>query len=115
MKELPEVRNQLLEMLEELNLRLDKISNDVKHTEKPAEQDFSEQAVENENNEVLDALGNSTRDEVEKIKTALSRIDDGQYGICTYCGVSIHPDRLQALPYITTCVDCALKLERKQH
>ncbi len=107
MKEYQEVRNHLLEMLEELDDRLGKITDDVRHVGKPLEQDFSEQAVETENDEVLDALGNAARDEVEKIKRAISRIDAGTYGICLICGEPIKKERLNALPYANHCVRCA--------
>lgn len=107
MKEYQEVRNHLLNMLEELDDRLGKITDDVRHVDKPLEQDFSEQAVEVENDEVLDALGNAARVEVEKIKQAISRIDDGSYGICLTCGEPIKKERLAALPYANRCLHCA--------
>lgn len=107
MKDYQEVRNHLLDMLEELDDRLGKISDDVKHTEQPLDPDFSEQAVEVENDEVLDALGNAARTEVEKIKQAISRIDAGTYGICLVCGEPIKKERLAAVPYANHCVHCA--------
>lgn len=107
MKEYDEVRDQLLNMLEELDDRLGKITNDVRHIDKPLAQDFSEQATETENDEVLDALGNAARDEVEKIKQALSRIDAGTYGICLHCGEPIKNERLAAVPFANQCVRCA--------
>ena len=113
MKEYQEVRSHLLTMLEELDDRLSKITDDIRHVEKPLEQDFSEQAVEAENDEVLDALGNSARDEVEKIKQAISRIDAGTYGICLICGEPIKKERLAALPYANYCIRCAERQERK--
>ncbi len=111
MKEYEEVRDQLLNMLEELDDRLGKITADVRHIDKPLGQDFSEQATETENDEVLDALGNAARNEVEKIKQALSRIDAGTYGICLSCGEPIKKERLAVLPYANLCVRCA---EHKQ-
>ncbi|MDD2758778.1 MAG: TraR/DksA family transcriptional regulator [Methylomonas sp.] len=111
MKEYREVRNHLLSMLEELDDRLGKITDDVKHADKPLDQDFSEQAVEAENDEVLDALGNSARVEVEKIKQAISRIDSGTYGICLICGETIRNERLAALPYANLCIRCAQRKE----
>lgn len=111
MKEYQDVRNHLIEMLEELDDRLGKITDDVKHIDKPLDQDFSEQAVEAENDEVLDALGNTTRAEVEKIKQAISRIDAGTYGICLLCGEPIKKERLAALPYANYCIKCAQRSE----
>ncbi len=113
MKEYQEVRNHLINMLEELDDRLSKITDDVKHADKPPEQDFSEQAVEQENDEVLDALGNAARQEVEKIKQAISRIDAGTYGICSICGEPIKNERLSALPYANYCIRCAQREEQK--
>ena len=113
MKEYREVRIQLIDMLEELDERLGKITDDVRHVDKPPEQDFSEQAVEAENDEVLDALGNAARDEVEKIKQAISRIDAGTYGICLICGEPIKKERLNALPYAYHCINCAQREQQK--
>jgi RNA polymerase-binding protein DksA len=112
MNEYKEVRNHLIGMLEELDERLGKITDDVRHTDKPLDQDFSEQAVEAENDEVLDALGNATRLELEKIKQAISRIDAGSYGICLTCGETIKQERLAALPYANQCIRCAALSEQ---
>lgn len=113
MNEYQQVRGQLLDMLEELDERLSKISDDVRHVDQPLAQDFSEQAVETENDQVLDELGNVTRDEVEKIKQALLRIDAGTYGICLICGEPIKKERLAAVPYATRCIHCAERGERR--
>ena len=112
MKEYEEVRSNLIAMLEELNLRLARITNNVKHSEMPSEKDFAEQATQNENNEVMDYLGNSARTEIEMIKQAITRIDHGQYGICQVCGEPISRERLEALPYSNMCIKCASKAER---
>jgi len=112
MKDYQAVRGHLLDMLEELDERLSKITDDVRHVDQPIDQDFSEQAVETENDQVLDALGNVTRSEVEKIKQAISRIDSGTYGICLLCGEPIKQERLAALPYATRCINCAQRSEQ---
>jgi RNA polymerase-binding transcription factor len=41
------------------------------------------------------------------IDAALRRIEDGTYGICSSCGKSISPERLEALPWAPLCIDCA--------
>ncbi len=112
MKEYKEIRNHLIAMLEELNLRLTRITNDVRHVDAPLEKDFSEQATQNENNEVMDYLGNSARTEIEMIKQAIAKIDSGQYGICQQCGEPISKNRLIAMPYADMCIKCAGKAER---
>lgn len=90
----------------ELAQRLARINQDIRHAKKPLDADFAEQAVERENDEVLDALGESLRTELALIEAALSRIERGQYGICERCGQAIPVARLEALPNALRCVAC---------
>jgi YteA family regulatory protein len=43
---------------------------------------------------------------LREIHDALKRIDEGRYGICTYCGKEIARDRLEAVPYARLCIEC---------
>ena len=113
MKQYDEVKQQLLTLLEEQNTRLDRITNNVRHSDTPLEKDFAEQATQNENNEVMDYLGNSARTEIAMIKQAIARIDSGQYGICELCDEPISPQRLAAVPYSITCIKCASQVGPK--
>jgi RNA polymerase-binding protein DksA len=107
MKEYEEVRSHLIEMLQELDERLTKITSDVKHENVPLEKDFEEMATQSENDEVLDYLGNAARIERDRVREAISRIDKGEYGICELCGEPIKKERLEAVPYSSMCVKCA--------
>lgn len=109
MNDFKQVRENLIDLLEELDDRLQHITDDVKHVDSPISQDFAEQATDVENDEVLDALGNSTRTEIEKIKHAILRIDDGTYGICLSCGQPIKKERLKVIPFSSQCIHCAEK------
>jgi DnaK suppressor protein len=44
---------------------------------------------------------------VNKIKAALKRIEDGEFGYCSECGEPIPKGRLSIDPTYTTCVRCA--------
>jgi RNA polymerase-binding protein DksA len=46
------------------------------------------------------------------IDAALARIEAGTYGKCQNCGKEISPDRLEAIPWATRCIDCKRKEER---
>jgi RNA polymerase-binding protein DksA len=46
------------------------------------------------------------------IDGALARIDEGTYGVCMSCGHPIAPERLEARPWATLCIDCQRKRER---
>jgi DnaK suppressor protein len=109
MKEYEEVRNSLIEMLEDLDDRLTKITTDAKE---PLDKDFEEQATQTENNEVLDSLGNAARTEMALVKQAIDRIDKGQYGLCQVCGEPINKERLKIVPYSSLCIKCASQAGR---
>jgi RNA polymerase-binding protein DksA len=53
------------------------------------------------------SLEANARDLLGKVNRALETVDDGTYGICVECGKAIPVARLDALPYVTLCVDCA--------
>ena len=53
------------------------------------------------------ALLGQVRDRLAEIDMALSRLDDGSYGVCQRCGQQIGAERLAARPAAATCVRCA--------
>ena len=77
----------------------------------PVAQDFEEQALENQNDEIIDLLGQQERREVLQINQALDRLNEGTYGICSECGEDIEEKRLQAVPETSLCLDCARHYE----
>jgi len=46
------------------------------------------------------------------IDGALKRIEDGTFGVCVNCDKPIAEERLTALPWATTCIDCKRLEER---
>ena len=44
---------------------------------------------------------------------ALKRIEAGTYGICENCGRPINIERLEAMPWVTLCIDCKREAERR--
>jgi RNA polymerase-binding protein DksA len=58
------------------------------------------------------ALRDRSRLELSRVEAALRSVDDGTYGTCTNCGNQIGAERLGAIPWTPTCIDCARKLER---
>ena len=47
-----------------------------------------------------------------QIEAALRRIADGRFGLCLTCAKPIAPERLEALPLATDCIDCHAKKRR---
>jgi DnaK suppressor protein len=55
------------------------------------------------------SIEQNTVDLLGKVERALDNIEKGTYGICESCGKPIPMARLDVLPYVTLCVDCARK------
>ncbi len=101
---LQDVKTKLNKQLSELEQRLTHIKKDMSQSHSA---DSAEQAVERENDEVLEEVGLETQSSIQDVRAALSRIDDGVYGSCASCGEAINPERLEVLPEATHCVACA--------
>ena len=69
--------------------------------------DFAEQATQRQNDEVVDGLEAEVRARLNQVNHALARIADNEGSVCEQCGKGIDPERLQAIPYATECVECA--------
>ena len=41
------------------------------------------------------------------VRRALTKLEDGTYGVCDRCGADISPERLEVLPWAVLCVRCA--------
>jgi len=50
--------------------------------------------------------------ELAQLDAALARIQSGDYGTCTDCGVDIQPERLQAAPQALRCIACQTRAEQ---
>lgn len=47
------------------------------------------------------------RSKMDRLRRALTKIDEPGFGTCTSCGKPIQPKRLMFLPDSTRCVSCA--------
>lgn len=95
---------QLNQLEEELTQRIKNLAAD---RSKSHSNDSSEQAVERENDEVIDQLETDSREELIQVQHAIQRISNDSYGICSKCEEDISVARLQAIPYTTLCINCA--------
>jgi DnaK suppressor protein len=100
-------RTALLERLATLVRRGSAIESHLRQEDGRLEADFADKVAFTEMDEVLESLGDAGRREVEDIRGALARLDEGSYGVCVGCGVDIPPGRLAALPSTAWCVQCA--------
>ncbi|EMI21464.1 transcriptional regulator, TraR/DksA family [Rhodopirellula maiorica SM1] len=103
MSDYTKLRTELETQLQELVARAEGIDNDLRQ---PGDDDWEERASESEGDEVLASVGDLAINEIEQIKHALHKMDEGTYGRCTRCGKQIPPERLEVVPYATTCTGC---------
>ena len=106
------IRNRLTLRHQEIQERLTRVSRDLRHADAPLATLLEEQSIEIQNDEVLAALDDSIRAEMERIEQALARLDRGEYGTCEHCGRLIPVRRLEALPFTSSCVECEAARER---
>lgn len=57
-------------------------------------------------------IASSENEVVFEIDEALSRIEQGTYGICEQCRSAIEIDRLKALPFVKMCIKCKAENEK---
>lgn len=76
------------------------------HTQYDIPQDIGEQGIlallEDTGLAVIDVR----RMQLTQMEEALSKCEDGSYGICEDCGKAINVARLKVAPYATCCVKC---------
>jgi DnaK suppressor protein len=77
-----------------------------------ADQHMADTATETVGREIDYTLEASDGRLLAAIDAALARIDAGTYGVCVNCGAQIAPERLEAMPWATLCIDCKRKEER---
>ena len=67
---------------------------------------LADTATETYDRELDYTLEENSEHVLAEIDGALRRIDEGTYGTCTNCGTTIPPERLEARPWATLCIDC---------
>lgn len=94
----------ITDRLAELGVRIHEIDAELGHEKT---KDMADQAVDLEDDEVLEGIGIAAQNEILLLKKAMTRIKDGTYGTCLSCGEKISDERLEAVPYAPLCRTCA--------
>jgi DnaK suppressor protein len=76
--------------------------------------DVMDAAMDTAQDEISSQLVEVESRELTQIEEALARFKDKVYGDCEICDKPIPLARLQAVPYATTCIECARKQELGQ-
>ena len=73
--------------------------------------DVVDAALDTAQDEITSQLAESASRDLVNVETALKRFKDGAYGVCESCEGNIPLQRLQALPFATTCIKCQREAE----
>ncbi|MFA5228343.1 MAG: TraR/DksA C4-type zinc finger protein [Candidatus Paceibacterota bacterium] len=71
--------------------------------------DEEEKTDEVEEYENLLPVEKALEEKIRDINVALEKIDNGEYGKCSFCGKTISEERLNVLPEAKTCDICKCK------
>jgi RNA polymerase-binding protein DksA len=88
---------------------LDEEIEELSHT---SDNHLAETATATLGREIDYTLGENSEEVLSQIDGALRRIDEGTYGTCATCGGEIVPERLEAYPWASLCIDCKRQAER---
>ncbi len=75
--------------------------------------DFADIAADDIDRKMIEAVGTQDLKRLRLIDSALTRIQQGKYGLCMKCGKRIPRERLEAIPYALMCVECKNADERR--
>jgi len=110
-KELEELRASLLKEQEELRSQLAELEastfsspqSDISG-ETSFDEEYADSGTATFERERDLSVENNIKDLLDKIDKALSRMDEGTFGICERCGKPIEKARIKALPYASLCI-----------
>lgn len=112
-KELTMDKQKIKDLLEQkakdLSDKLNLIESDA--IRNPLSSDSEDRSQQIENDDVLNELDSVEAKELQQVKFALRRLENGEYGQCNACGEQISESRLNALPYANVCIECAKDAE----
>jgi len=75
--------------------------------------DLADIASDDIDRRMIEAIGHQDLKRLNLIDSALTRINQGKYGLCVKCGKKIPQDRLEAMPYALMCIECKSAEERR--
>jgi DnaK suppressor protein len=103
---LTQVKQALLARRHALVERHERVEADLQRRSEPLAGDWSDRAIQLQNDEALRAIDDAARDELVAVEETLQRLGRGLYGVCKECGAPVEPARLRAL-HAVTCASCA--------
>lgn len=109
----------LMRLKEELEAQLAKVEAEVSEIDTQDRESLSEASGENAYRDHMADQGSATfereldltleenlRQRLADVRAALDRVAAGTYGVCSKCDADIPPERLEAVPTASLCIQC---------
>ncbi len=110
------MKTTLLEMKEQVLHNLMSENEDFKAAvEDLGVKDLGDLASNDIDVRTLEALSSQDTLRLNKVESALIRLENGKYGVCARCSKKISHDRLEAIPYAVLCIDCKTASEKNKN
>jgi RNA polymerase-binding protein DksA len=108
------INQSLMELKREIISKLIMSNKDFKEiVEGMDPKDLADSASDDMDRKMIEAIGSQELKRLKLIESALTRIQQGKYGLCMKCGKRIPQDRLEAIPYALLCIECKTAEERR--
>lgn len=87
------------------------VEDSLQKSEGTGAKDPGDEALEMSMERLESSIRSTEMDELRLIDEALTRIEDGSYGICIDCQGGISDGRLENFPYAARCIVCQERFE----
>ncbi|MDR1747520.1 MAG: TraR/DksA family transcriptional regulator [Spirochaetaceae bacterium] len=109
-----EMKDSLLDLKKEIIQTLISNNDDFREIVEGIDpKDIVDIASDDVDRKMLETIGAKDMKRLRLIDSALSRIEQGKYGLCMKCGKRIPRERLEAIPYALMCIECKNEDERR--
>lgn len=113
-EKLKEFRKELLDQRERLLVEVRQKRLEAAQVQDQGVADPGDASVSEDLRDLLHLLGDSKREQILSIDSALERMEQGGYGFCAECGDEISLRRLEIQPDTRWCVECKERMEKRQ-
>ena len=105
-------KSDLLEQKSKCTYAMDRAQTEIRSLVDFGPGDAIDESCGNASKEAIFSTYSQNRTQLRKVEHAPERITDGEYGICSLCEEAIGLKRLQAAPWVTTCIQFQEQSER---
>jgi DnaK suppressor protein len=112
MENLEQIKRRLLARQEELEASVARQSENALNSGETDVQDEIDRVTTSSAKALSLSVGTREADSLANVRSALARLEAGEYGKCVVCGKEIEPARLKAVPETPFCREHAEEAER---